>query len=36
MKRIALAVSLIILSAPVHAAWWGAILCFTNPWVMNR
>ena len=36
MKRLALAVSLLTLAAPVHAAWWGAILFFTNPYVINR
>jgi hypothetical protein len=36
MKRLALAVSLLILAAPVHAAWWGKIIYYINPYVINR
>jgi hypothetical protein len=37
MKRLALAVSLLILAAPVHAAWWGKIIHYIiNPYVINR
>jgi hypothetical protein len=35
MKRLALAVSLFVLSAPVHAAWWGAIIRYINPWMVD-